>query len=697
MRFRIVYDNACRLRVRVGNFVLTQEQAAGIEGKLEAKRCVTSVKVNHKSGSILVMYTKGNRGEILDYIRSLDRKALPEGEVTAVQKADDKFKNLLINAVAKRVLMRFVPAPIRAVITVFKAVRYVMKGIDSLLRFEMSVDMLDAASIGISVARKQYKTASSIMFLLSLSEMLEIYTKERTRLALTDQLALRIDSVWTLVDGAEVQVPFDKVKVGDNVIVRTGSVIPFDGTVFSHEAMVNQSTMTGESEPVHKKNGDSVFAGTTVEEGRLVITVRNLSEDSRLQKIVSMIDESENLKAGIQSRAEHLADSIVPYSFLGFGLTYLLTRNITKALSVLMVDFSCAIKLSTPISVISAMREAASYDAVVKGGKYLEAFASADTIVFDKTGTLTNAVPVVVDVVTFNDFDRDYVLKTAACIEEHFPHSVANAVVKRAEEEGLLHEEEHAEVKYLVAHGIVTHYSGEKAIIGSAHFVFEDEEVPVTEEQKQKIAESSQSNSTIFLAIGGVLAGMIVIADPPREDAAKIVKGLRKAGIKRICMLTGDAETAAKRVAAQLGLDHYVSQVLPEHKSEYINELKRQGHKVIMVGDGVNDSPALAAADVSVAMCDGSDIAREVADITLGRDDLWELITLRRISCGLMKRISSNYRFIVGFNSLLIALGIIGVLPPATSSLLHNGSTMLIAAKSMTPLLKGDVSSEQNH
>ncbi len=663
-------------------------QARGVEDEINALDYVEKAEVNHKSGSILVMYKQGQREKVLEYISSLDRRSLPERELTPSERADENFKNKLLFMIVKRFVMKFVPMPIRTAFIFFNAAKFVLKGLDCLMQLEMKVEMLDAASIGISVARGQRSTASSIMFLLKLSELLEDYTKERTRLALEEQLSLNIDSVWLETpEGAEVQVPFDKVKVGDRIIIRTGSVIPFDGTVCSEEAMVNQSTMTGESEPVHKKEGDSVFAGSVVEAGKLTVTVRSLSEDSRLQKIVSLIDESEQLKAGIQSNAERIADSIVPYSFLGFGLTYLLTRNITKALSVLMVDFSCALKLSTPISVISAMREAAAHGCVVKGGRYLEAFAEADTIVFDKTGTLTKACPQVTDVVPFNGFERDYVLRTAACLEEHFPHSVANAVVKKAYEEGLLHEEEHAQVEYLVAHGIITHYEGKKAIIGSAHFVFEDEQVPLTQEIKAVIEEKSRDGSAIFLAVGGVLAGMLVITDPPREDAAEIIQKLREQGISRICMLTGDAETAAKRVASQLGIDTYISGVLPEDKCEFIKEQQAQGRKVIMIGDGINDTPALSAADVSVAMCGGSDIAREVADISLGSDDLSSVIKLREISTALMSRIRSNYHFIAGFNSALIILGVTGLLPPSASSLMHNGSTMLIAAKSMRPYL----------
>ena len=688
MKYTIVYDKYSRLRVRIGEYIISVKQAKGLEDEINALDFVEKAEVNRKSGSILVMYKQGQREKVLNFISALDRKTLPERELTPSEIADENFKSKLAFMIAKRFIMKFVPMPIRSVFIFYNAAKFVLKGLDCLLKCEMKVEMLDAASIGISVIRGQQKTAASIMFLLNLSELLESYTKERTRLALEEQLSLNIDSVWIeTTEGAEKQVPFDKVSVGDQIIIRTGSVIPFDGTVCGDEAMVNQSTMTGESEPVHKKEGDSVFAGSVVEAGRLKITVRSLSEDSRLQKIVSLIDESEQLKAGIQSSAEQIADSIVPYSFLGFGLTYLLTGNITKALSVLMVDFSCALKLSTPISVISAMREAAAHGCVVKGGKYLEAFAQADTIVFDKTGTLTKACPQVTDVVPFNGFKRDYVLKTAACLEEHFPHSVANAVVKKACDEGLIHEEEHAQVEYLVAHGIITHFKGKRAIIGSAHFVFEDEKVPVTEEIKAVIEEKSCDSSAIFLAVGGVLAGMLVITDPPREDANEMIKKLRKEGITHICMLTGDSETAAKRVASQLGIDSYVSEVLPEDKCEFVKKLQSGGRKVIMIGDGINDTPALSAADVSVAMCGGSDIAREVADISLNSDDLYSLIELRKISRALMNRIKSNYRFIAGFNSALIISGISGIIPPSVSSIMHNGSTMLVAAKSMRPFI----------
>ena len=688
MRFTPVYDAHNRLRVRCGDYAFTKEQACGIAELLGSLDFVEHAESNWRTGSILVMYRNGARQQVLDAVSALDRGSLPEKELPAVAQADAKFAGDLEKMLVKRVLMRLLPLPVRTAITVWNGSKYMIRALDNLLQFRMNVAVLDGTAIGASMFSGNMSTASSVMFLLGLSDLLEDYTRQRTKLALSEQLALHVDNVWIETPEGTRQIPFDQVQVGDRILVQTGSVIPFDGTVCGNVAMVNQSTMTGESEPVHKKEGDSVFAGTTVEDGKLLIEVRTLSDGSRLQEIIGLIDQSENLKAGVQSKAEHLADSIVPYSFLGFALTALLTGNMTRAVSVLMVDFSCAIKLSTPISVISAMREAAEHGTAVKGGKYLEAYAAADTIVFDKTGTLTNACPKVTDVVPFGGNTREYVLRTAACLEEHFPHSVAAAVVEAARNEGLNHEEEHAEVEYLVAHGVATTLQGERAIIGSAHFVFEDEGIPLSDADRAIIEEKSNCSSTIFLAIGGKLAGMLVINDPVREEAAEVISGLRSLGITHVCMLTGDAEPAAKRIAGELGIDTYVSQVLPAYKSEFVNNLKEEGHKVIMVGDGVNDTPALAAADVSVAMCGGSDIAREVADVTLCSDTLKELVTLRRLSTALMERINANYRFIVGFNAGLIILGAVGVIPPSTAALLHNGSTMIISGKSMTKLLR---------
>lgn len=688
MRYEIVYDRFNRLRVRCGDYYFTKAESYSISDEIKNLDGVDDCEVNFRSGSILVNFKEGYRDEVLSYIKKLDRRFLPEGEIPATVQADEQFTSQLAKTVGTRFLSKLLPMPIRQIFILYKALKYVAKGIDSILKMEMNVSVLDGTAIGVSILDGKPKTASSIMFLLTLSDLLENYTRQRTKLALSEQLSLNVDMVWLNTIDEPQQVSYESINVDDEVIVYSGNVIPFDGVVTANEAMVNQSTMTGEAEAVHKKIGDSVFAGTAVEEGKLVMRVKSLADNSRLQKIIELIDQSENLKAGIQSSAEKLADSIVPYSFMGFGIVLLLSGNLQKAISVLMVDFSCAIKLSTPISVISAMREAAEHGATVKGGKYLEAFAQADTIVFDKTGTLTNANPKVIDVVTFNNTERDYVLRTAACLEEHFPHSVATAIVSKAKEENLLHEEEHAEVDYLVAHGIVTKLNGKRAIIGSAHFIFEDEHIKVTKKQQSEIATKSKGNSSIFLAVGGKLVGMLVIDDPVREEATSVIENLRKSGIERICMLTGDAEAAAKRVADKLGLNMYVSQVLPEHKSEYIKALQASGHKVIMVGDGVNDTPALAAADVSVAMSDGSDIAREVADITLCNDKLYELVTLRQLSERLLNRIRSNYSFIVDFNASLIALGATGIIPATALAVLHNGSTMLISAKSMTKLLE---------
>lgn len=527
-----------------------------------------------------------------------------------------------------------------------------------------------------------------LIILLSVSSLLEEYTHARTKAVLTSSLAIKADKVWLASGNEDVLIPIKDLQAGDLIRVRTGSVIPVDGEITEGEAYVNESSMTGEPLAVMKSVNATVFAGTVVEEGSIVVRVRAVSSDTKIQKIIELIDSSENLKAGIQSRAERLADGIVPFSFLGFGLTLLLTRNITKAVSLLMVDYSCAIKLSTPISVISAIREAADRNITIKGGKYLEAFAAADTIVFDKTGTLTNAEPVLEQVIPFADYSEEDVLRTAACIEEHFPHSMARAIVKGAELRGVLHAEEHAEVNYIVAHGIATTLHGERAIIGSRHFVCEDEGVTITDEQQAYIDEKAGASSVIYLAVGGKLAGVLCINDPPRQEAARAVRLMKKSGIENIIMLTGDSQSAAAIIAEQLGITEFHAQVLPEEKHGHIEQLKADGHCVIMVGDGINDAPALAAADVSVAMSDASDIAKETADITLRGAGLDELAVMRKISERLMQRINANYRFIVGFNTALLLLGFGGIISPSLSALLHNGSTMAICMKSMMPLLE---------
>ena len=568
--------------------------------------------------------------------------------------------------------------------------KYILNGLQALSECKLNVDVLDAASVAACLAQKNYKTAGSIMFLLSISSLLEDYTKERTRAALTDSLAVKIDKVWLINGGTEILIPISDLKVGNCIRVRTGSMIPVDGEIIDGEAYVNESSMTGEPLAVMKSSGDTVFAGTVVEEGIISICVRELSSNTKISKIIDLIENSEQLKAGVQSRAEHLADSIVPFSFLGFGLTLLLTRNVTKAISLLMVDYSCAIKLSTPIAVISAIREAADHNITVKGGKYLEEFAHADTVVFDKTGTLTKAEPVLEKVIPFDTYTADEVLRIAACLEEHFPHSVARAIVKGAADKGLDHEEEHADVQYIVAHGIATEFHGKRAVIGSRHFVSDDENVKITVEQQAEIDEKSGACSVIYLAIGGKLAGVLCISDPPRAEAKTAIDLLKKSGIHHIVMLTGDSQKAAVITAARLGITEYHAQVLPEDKHRMVEEIKSQGHRTIMVGDGINDAPALAVANVSVAMNDASDIAREVADITLRGSDLTELAIFRELSKRLMNRINCNYRFIVGFNSALLLSGLFGILTPSLSALLHNASTMAICAKSMLPLLNED-------
>ena len=583
-----------------------------------------------------------------------------------------------------------VPAPLRPFFVAYKAAKYIFSGLKCLSEGRLTVEVLDASSITTCLIQRNFSTARTIMLLLSVSSLLEEYTHARTKAVLTSSLAIKTDKVWLVKENEDLLIPIEELHAGDKIRIRTGSVIPVDGEITAGEAYINESSMTGEPLAVMKSENATVFAGTVVEEGSIVVKVRAVNSETKIQKIIELIDSAENLKAGIQSRAERLADGIVPFSFLGFGLTLLLTRNITKAVSLLMVDYSCAIKLSTPISVISAIREAADRNMTVKGGKYLEAFASADTIVFDKTGTLTNAEPVLEKVIPFDEYTEEDVLRTAACIEEHFPHSMARAIVKGAESRGVIHAEEHAEVNYIVAHGIATILHGKRAIIGSRHFVCDDEGVIITEEQQDLINKTAGAASVIYLAVGGKLAGVLCINDPPRKEAEKAVRLMKKCGIENVVMLTGDSKSAAEIIAKQLGITEFHAQVLPEEKHRHIEKLKADGHCVIMVGDGINDAPALAAADVSVAMSDASDIAKETADITLRGAGLTELAVMRRLSEKLMVRINTNYRFILGFNTALLLLGFGGVISPSLSALLHNGSTIGICIKSMAPLLGND-------
>lgn len=697
MIFTIEYDKGTRLRVRCGKEAFTKEESYGLAETLIDYDFIDEVKVSHRNGSILVLYNDPKkRIEILRIISKISQDDLYETKASdkaALEELNDKFAIKIAKHILKRYLFKIIlPIPLRKLRMFYHVSSYIWRGLDSLTSFRADVALLDGTAITASLLTKNYKSVGSMMFLLSISEMLEDYTMQKTKSTLKSSLALNIDSVWKVElddEGNEIesQFPLSKLEKGDKIRIRTGAIIPVDGVIADGDAMINEASMTGESLAVHKDNGKAVHAGTVVEEGSIVIEVRSVNDETRLNKIIDIIEDSEELKAGIQSKAEKLADSIVPYSLAATALTYLITRNVTKALSVLMVDFSCAIKLTTPISVISAMKEASDNRIMVKGGKHLEAYANADTIVFDKTGTLTNAHPVLEKVIPCGKYDRDEVLRIAACIEEHFAHSVATAIVKQAEIEGLHHEEDHSEVEYIVAHGISTTYDGKKAIIGSRHFVEEDEGIRFTKKQEKLIEENAEEYSVIYLAIGKKLQGILCIADPVRDEAHEVISQLKALGIENVVMLTGDSENAAKRIAKDLGITRYKSQVLPEDKASIIQEIKAEGHQVIMVGDGINDSPALSAADVSVAMRNSSDIAREVADISLLSDDLYDLVTLRLLATGMLDKINTNYRHIVMFNGSLIGLGLLGVIPPTTSSLLHNLSTMLFGYRSTKSVL----------
>ncbi|WP_081849981.1 heavy metal translocating P-type ATPase [Ruminococcus sp. HUN007] len=689
MKFKIVYDKPGRIRFRCGEYAFEREKETAVFLILKNCDFVNDAEVHSANGSILVYYAEGHRDDVVSVVRNIKKEDLTEetsGEFQ-IKQIDSDFSDRIILTVLRRFVTRAIlPDPVRRIMTFIKGIGYVCKGIAALFNSGMTVEVLDGASIGTCLIQKNYSTAGTIMFLLNLSSIMEEYTHARTKAVLRESLIVNTDEVWLVQGDTDVKITMAELKTDDVVRIRAGSMIYADGDVVDGEAYINEATMTGESLPVHKKKGSSVFAGTLVEEGSVAVRVRNLSSDSRINRIVALIDESENLKAGVQSRAERLADSVVPFSFIAFGLVYLFTGNVTKAVSVLMVDYSCAIKLSAPIAVISAIKEAADRGITVKGGKYLEEFAAADTIVFDKTGTLTNAKPELAEVIAFRPYNKTEVLRIAACLEEHYPHSVARAIVNGAAERNLIHEEEHAEVEYIVAHGVATQYRGKRAIIGSRHFVEEDEHVEFSAAQSKAIEKASDNGSLIYLAIGGKLAGILVINDPPRENAAEVVKNLKNAGIERIVMLTGDSRRIAENIAETLEITDVIAEVLPEEKFAEIEKLKAEGRRVIMVGDGINDAPALAAANVSVAMNDASEIAQETADITIRHSDLNELVTVRRLSEKLMKRISDSYHFIITFNTALLAGGIFGFLAPATSAFLHNSSTLLICMKSMTAL-----------
>ena len=696
MKYKVMHDNGPRLRVRAGQWAFTKEEGYGLASLLLEQDFIHDVYTSHRNGSILIYYDGEveSKRKIFSILNGITLDDLFEAEPTQTQvskEITDDFYLKLAKMIGYRLLGRwFLPLRIKNILTVYRSVKYILGGLDSLTDFRVDVALLDGAAVAGALMQRQFAPASSMMFLLSISDALEDYTVQKAKSTLKDSLALNIDTVWLVdEDGEEKQVSALDIEKGDKIKVHMGDVIPVDGKVVDGEAMVNEASMTGEPLAVHKSEGKTVHAGTVIEEGNVIVEVYSMNKETRLNKIIDLIENSEDLKAETQSKAEKLADSIVPYSFLATALTYLLTRNASKALSVLMVDFSCAIKLTTPLSVISAMREASDNRMMVKGGKFLEAYANADTIVFDKTGTLTNATPKVVEVIPMSRrYKRDEILRMAACIEEHFAHSIATAIVKQAEEEGLKHEEDHSEVEYIVAHGIVTEYDGKRAVIGSRHFLFDDEKVKLTKAQEKKVEKEAAEHSVVYLAIDGKLEGLICIDDPVREEAKYVIEELKSLGIENVIMLTGDSESGAKAGAKALGITEYRSQVLPEDKSRIVEELKADGKTVIMVGDGINDSPALAAADVSVSMKHSSDIAREVADISLLSDDLYDLVTLRKLSVGMLDKINSNYRNIVAVNGTLLVLGVMGVISPTTSSLVHNLSTMLFGAMSTKSVLK---------
>lgn len=691
MRFVIKHEIRGRIRVHVLQKRMTYEQADTLYYYLNRKQNVTSVKVYERSQDVTVSYV-GNREEIIRLLKqfSYETTEVPDAFLqNSGRQLNDMYWEKLLNKVVLRGANKlFLPYTLRAGITIIKSIRYIWQGIQTLMKGKIEVPVLDATAIGVSIFRSDFNTAGSVMFLLGIGELLEEWTYKKSVGDLARSMSLNIDKVWVDCDGQEVWIPSSEVKKGDRVIVHMGNMIPFDGVVEHGEAMVNQASMTGESAPVHKKTDSYVYAGTVVEEGGITLRVEAVGGSSRFEKIVQMIEESEKLKSSLESKASHLADRLVPYTLAGTGLVWLFTRNVTKALSILMVDFSCALKLAMPISVLSAIREASLYQITVKGGKYLEAVAEADTIVFDKTGTLTKTQPTVKQIVSFNGFEEDELLRIAACMEEHFPHSIAKAVVDAAQERHLVHDEMHSQVEYIVAHGISTTINEKKAIIGSYHFVFEDENCIIPEGKKELFNNLPPECTHLYLAIEGVLAAVICIEDPLREEAEAVISSLKKVGIKKVVMMTGDSERTAKVIAQKVGVDEYYSEVLPEDKARYVEKEKEMGRKVIMIGDGVNDSPALSAADVGIAISDGAEIAREIADITMGADNLYEIVTLKAISNALMKRIHKNYRFIVGFNTGLIALGVGGILQPATSALLHNTSTLLIGLESMKNLIE---------
>ena len=694
IKFVIRHEIRGRMRIHLSSGRMSIRQADLFSFYLSSLPQVTAAKVYERTGDAVIVY-RGDRKELIDAVLRFrwDDEALNElAPKNSSRSIGREYQEKLVGKILVKLFTRlFLPLPVRAAHTACTAVPFLFRGARCALRGKLAVDVLDAAAIGISMLRRDFGTASSVTFLLGIGEILEEWTHKKSVSDLAGRMSLNIEKVWQWEDGTETLVPISKIRVGDLVAVHIGSVIPVDGIVESGEAMVNQASMTGESMPVRKERDMYVYAGTAVEEGTILVRVRKTSGSSRYERIVSMIEESEKLKSKLEKKASRLADVLVPWSFGGTLLTWLLTRNVTRAVSILMVDFSCALKLSMPLAVLSAMREASSFQITVKGGGYLEAVAKADTIVFDKTGTLTKAKPVVAGIVPFEGRDPDEMLRIAACLEEHFPHSMANAVVSESVRRGLVHEEMHSKVEYIVAHGIASRIGNDRVIIGSSHFVFEDEKCVIPEGEEEKFHSLPPEYSHLYLAVAGRLAAVICIEDPLREEARGVIQKLKTLGISKVVMMTGDSERTARSIAARVGVDEYYAEVLPEDKAGYVETAKEEGHKVIMVGDGINDSPALSAADAGIAISEGAEIAREIADITISEDSMDRLVALKLISNALMRRVNGNYRFVIGFNLGLILLGVFGILPPAASALLHNTSTIALSLNSMTNLLKEPV------
>ncbi len=691
MKFNILHENKRRMRIHVvQSRRMTYEEADTLLYFLQQLDGVTQAKVYDRTADAVIQY-QGERSTLLKSMQrfSYAQVDVPAGLIENSGRAlNNEFQEKLVDKVIFHYARRwFLPQPLRLAYTAYRSVGYVWQGVKCLLNRKIEVSVLDATAITVSMLRNDIDTAGATMFMLGIGELLEDWTHKKSVADLARTMSLNVSQVWLKTENGQVQIPVEDVHQDDEIIIHMGNVIPFDGIVTAGEAMVNQASLTGESVAVRKAADATAYAGTTIEEGELTIRVINAGGASRYEKIVSMIEDTEKLKSGVESRAEHLADHLVPYSLGGTVLTYLLTRNVTKALAVLMVDYSCALKLAMPVSVLSAIREASQYHITVKGGKYLEAVASADTIVFDKTGTLTKAQPTVVSVVPFTAQSSDELLRMAACLEEHFPHSMAKAVVDAAKSRGLVHEEMHSKVEYIVAHGIASMIGDTRVIIGSAHFVFEDEQCTIPTDKQELFDQLPTAYSHLYMAMNGTLAAVICVEDPLRKEAAPVIRALQRLGLKTV-MMTGDSDRTASAIARQVGVDEYYSEVLPEDKAQYVEKEKAKGRKVIMIGDGINDSPALSAADAGIAISDGAELAREIADITIGADDLHEILVLKRLSDALMHRINKNYREIIGFNSLLIALGVGGVIMPTTSALLHNTSTLLIGMSGMSNLLE---------